>query len=84
MLANNVSYLAGNAQRIIAAVCCIHDKVLLEPASLEECLRLDLLAERSVLAAPSCLMYVVAVLLHSDLVCSAEAAVASNPALVDV
>ena len=84
MLTNNISYLVGNTQRIIAAIYYIYNKVLLEPTSLEECLRLNLLIERSVLAPLSYLIYVITVLLYSNLICSAEAAVASNSTLVDV
>ena len=82
-LPDDVSSLVRVRQCAIV-VCCLNDKVSLEPARLEERLRLNLLAECSVLAALSCLMSAVAVLLHSNLVCGTEAAVASNPALIDV
>jgi hypothetical protein len=65
-------------------ICYFNNKVLLEPASLEERLRLNLLIECNVFTALSCLVCVVVVLLHSNLICSTEAAVASNPALIDV
>ena len=68
----------------MVAICYLDDEVSLEPASAEECLRLNSLAESSALAALSCLVHVVAVLLHPCLARSAEAAVASDPALIDI
>jgi hypothetical protein len=53
-------------------------------ASLEERLRLNLLAECNVFTTLSRLVCVVTVLLHSNLICGTEAAVANNPALIDV
>jgi hypothetical protein len=70
--------------RCATVVCYLNDKVSLEPAGSEERLRLNLLAECNVFTALSRLVCVVAVLLHSNLVCGTEAAVASDPALIDV
>ena len=70
--------------RCAIVVCYFNDKVSLEPTSLEERLRLNLLAKCNVFTALSYLVCVITVLLHSNLIYGTEAAVASNPALIDV
>ena len=83
---NNISYLAGDRQRAVTAVNCVNNKVLLQPAYLEERLYLNLLIQRTYIALLYMLMLFLIMLLQPVLANCAElkAAVAIIPTLKSV